>query len=81
MVVIVDYVAGIAGGVAVVLVGHPFDTTKTRLQTAPAGFYSSSADCVRKTFHGEGIAGFYSGIQSPLLGKYYMQIFCVLSVN
>ena len=39
MVLITDYIAGITGGVAVVLVGHPFDTTKTRLQTAPVGHY------------------------------------------
>lgn len=65
---IVDYIAGVAGGVAVVLVGHPFDTTKTRLQTAPHGFYTDTMDCVKKTFHREGFKGFYSGINSPLAG-------------
>lgn len=64
----VDYVAGIAGGIAVVLVGHPFDTTKTRLQTAPQGFYTGTVDCVRKTFRIEGLSGFYAGIRSPLAG-------------
>ena len=66
----VDYLAGIAGGIAVVVVGHPFDTTKTRLQTAPQGFYSGTADCVRKTFRVEGLSGFYSGIRSPLAGTF-----------
>ena len=66
---LVDYVAGIAGGIAVVLVGHPFDTTKTRLQTAPRGFYTGTVDCVRKTFNAEGLSGFYAGIRSPLAGS------------
>ena len=35
----IDYVAGVCGGIAVVLIGHPFDTTKTRLQTSPPNFY------------------------------------------
>ena len=30
--VLINYVSGVCGGIAVVLVGHPFDTTKTRLQ-------------------------------------------------
>lgn len=30
--VLINYVSGVCGGVAVVLIGHPFDTTKTRLQ-------------------------------------------------
>ena len=57
-----DYLAGVAGGVAVVLIGHPFDTIKTRLQTSPGGVYNGTIDCVRKTFQQEGSKGFYSGI-------------------
>jgi solute carrier family 25 (mitochondrial carnitine/acylcarnitine transporter), member 20/29 len=57
-----DYVAGVAGGVAVVLIGHPFDTIKTRLQTSPVGVYSGTVDCLKKTLHQEGMKGFYSGI-------------------
>jgi hypothetical protein len=41
--------------------GHPFDTTKTRLQTSPHGFYNGTIDCVKKTLKSEGIGGFYSG--------------------
>jgi solute carrier family 25 (mitochondrial carnitine/acylcarnitine transporter), member 20/29 len=66
---LVDILAGTLGGIAVVLVGHPFDTTKTRLQTAPSGFYQGTLDCVHKTFQWEGFSGFYSGIFSPLGGK------------
>ena len=57
-----DYLAGVAGGVAVVLIGHPFDTVKTRLQTSPLGIYHGTVDCVQKTFRQEGAKGFYSGI-------------------
>lgn len=63
-----DIVAGTCGGLAVVLVGHPFDTTKTRMQTAPNKFYSGTIDCVRKTYQWEGLRGFYAGICSPLAG-------------
>jgi|LauGreSBDMM110SN_4_FD.fasta_scaffold60559_1 solute carrier family 25 carnitine/acylcarnitine transporter 20/29 len=64
-----DIIAGICGGISVVLVGHPFDTVKTLLQTAPEGYYKSTIDCVKKTYKHEGIRGFYSGIGSPLLGQ------------
>lgn len=56
-----EYVAGVAGGVVVVFVGHPFDTTKTRLQTSPQGFYRGTIDCVKQTLKREGFRGFYSG--------------------
>ena len=59
-----EYLAGVAGGIVVVLVGHPFDTTKTRLQTSPLGFYGGTIDCVKKTLRREGVGGFYSGAYS-----------------
>jgi solute carrier family 25 (mitochondrial carnitine/acylcarnitine transporter), member 20/29 len=71
--ILIDYFAGVAGGIAVVLVGHPFDTTKTRLQTSPRGYYSSSLDCVSKTFKHEGFAGFYKGLMSPLAGQMFFR--------
>ena len=66
---LVDYVAGVCGGVTVVLVGHPFDTTKTRLQVSPKGFYAGTLDCVSKTWRHEGLRGFYAGMSSPMLGQ------------
>jgi solute carrier family 25 carnitine/acylcarnitine transporter 20/29 len=65
----IDMTAGVAGGIVVVLTGHPFDTTKTRLQTAPPGFYTGTLDCVKKTLKWEGLNGFFTGIQSPLCGN------------
>ena len=41
--------AGGVGGVFAVVVGHPFDLVKVRLQTADKGVYSGAMDVVRKT--------------------------------
>ncbi|KAJ6574958.1 carnitine/acyl carnitine carrier [Mycena capillaripes] len=63
-----SFIAGGFGGVAAVLVGHPFDLTKTRLQTAPAGVYTGAIDVVKKTVAKDGITGLYRGMIPPLLG-------------
>ena len=64
-------VSGTAGGIAVVAVGHPFDTVKVRLQsqsiTKP--IYSGAFDCVKKTLAWEGVGGLYKGVASPLAGQ------------
>ncbi|KAI4760185.1 hypothetical protein E4T51_06757 [Aureobasidium sp. EXF-12344] len=52
-------VAGGAGGVAAVIVGHPFDLVKVRLQTAQAGVYSGAMDVVRRTVAKEGLVRGY----------------------
>lgn len=65
----IDYLSGVFGGIAVVLIGHPFDTTKTRLQTSPPNFYVNTMDCVSKTIKWEGVYGLYKGILSPLFGQ------------
>ncbi len=69
----IDMIAGVVGGMVVVLVGHPFDTVKIRLQTAPLLFYKSSIDCVQKTMQWEGVKGFYTGILSPLSGQMFFR--------
>jgi solute carrier family 25 carnitine/acylcarnitine transporter 20/29 len=48
-------VAGAAGGVCAVVVGHPFDLVKVRMQTAQKGVYSGAMDVVRKTVAREGL--------------------------
>lgn len=48
--------AGGVGGVCAVVVGHPFDLVKVRMQTAQAGVYSGAMDVVRKTIAREGLA-------------------------
>ncbi|KAI0068305.1 hypothetical protein BV25DRAFT_1867311 [Artomyces pyxidatus] len=63
-----SFVSGGFGGIAAVLVGHPFDLTKTRLQTAPPGTYTGGLDVVRKTLARDGATGLYRGVVPPLLG-------------
>lgn len=63
-----SFIAGGFGGVSAVLVGHPFDLTKTRLQTAAPGAYTGAIDVVRKTLARDGVTGLYRGMVPPLLG-------------
>jgi len=52
--------AGGAGGVCAVLVGHPFDLVKVRMQTAEKGVYTGAIDVVRKIVGREGAKVQYS---------------------
>ena len=61
--------AGGVGGVCAVLVGHPFDLVKVRMQTAEKGVYTGAIDVVRKTVAREGLRkGLYAGVSAPLVG-------------
>jgi solute carrier family 25 carnitine/acylcarnitine transporter 20/29 len=62
-------VAGGVGGICAVVVGHPFDLVKVRMQTAEKGVYSGAMDVARKTIAKEGLArGLYAGVSAPLVG-------------
>jgi solute carrier family 25 carnitine/acylcarnitine transporter 20/29 len=62
-------VAGGVGGLCAVVVGHPFDLVKVRLQTSEKGVYTGAMDVVRKTIAKEGLArGLYAGVSAPLVG-------------
>lgn len=62
-------VAGGFGGICAVIVGHPFDLVKVRLQTAERGVYSSAVDVVRKSIARDGVRrGLYAGVSAPLVG-------------
>ncbi|ORX35077.1 putative carnitine/acyl carnitine carrier [Kockovaella imperatae] len=63
-----SFLSGGFGGISCVLVGHPFDLTKTRLQTAAPGTYTGALNVVRKTVAADGIRGMYRGITPPLVG-------------
>ena len=57
---------GVAHAVSTIVVGYPFDTVKTRLQT---GMYKGEwpiARCVRDTLRTEGAASFYRGCSVPM---------------
>jgi len=66
-----SFLAGWAGGVGILAVGHPFDTVKTRLQDMPkpkpgeAPMYTGAMDVVKKTIKSEGFFGLYKGVIGP----------------
>ena len=64
-------ISGTAGGVAICLVGHPFDTLKIRLQTQSVHkpVYSGLSDCFVKTLRWEGIGGLYKGVGESFLSR------------
>ena len=51
-----DFAAGGVGGIFAVVVGHPFDLVKVRMQTAEKGVYTGAMDVVKKTIAKEGMA-------------------------
>jgi solute carrier family 25 carnitine/acylcarnitine transporter 20/29 len=62
-------VAGGVGGVFAVVVGHPFDLVKVRMQTAEKGVYTGAMDVLRKGIAREGLVrGLYAGVSAPLVG-------------
>lgn len=61
--------AGGFGGVCAVVVGHPFDLVKVRLQTSERGVYNGALDVVRKSVARDGLRrGLYAGVSAPLVG-------------
>jgi len=75
------FIAGGVGGACLVLVGHPLDTIKVRIQTmviepgkqAP---YSGTFDCAKKIIAKEGALGLYRGMGAPLTGVTPMYALC-----
>lgn len=67
-----DLTAGTVGGIANLVVGHPFDTIKVKLQSQPSPApgqlpkYAGALDAVKKTVAAEGPRGLYKGMGAPL---------------
>lgn len=67
-----DLTAGTIGGAAQLIVGHPFDTIKVKLQSQPVPppgqrpKYSGAIDAVKQTVAAEGPRGLYKGMGAPL---------------
>ncbi|KDR08335.1 mitochondrial basic amino acids transporter-like [Zootermopsis nevadensis] len=65
-----DFFAGCLGGCAGIMMGHPFDTIKVRLQTQnfrnPQ--YKGAVDCLTSILKKESIWGLYKGMSSPMAG-------------
>ncbi|KAH8070418.1 hypothetical protein JL721_5189 [Aureococcus anophagefferens] len=59
-----ELVAGGAGGASMVVVGHPLDTVKVRMQASDG--YRSALHCVIRTSRAEGPLALYKGMIMPL---------------
>ncbi|KAI5693402.1 hypothetical protein M8J75_015401 [Diaphorina citri] len=64
------FFAGGVGGILTVLVGHPFDTVKVRLQTMSTEKpqYKGTFDCFTKIVRNESAVGLYKGMGAPITG-------------
>ena len=65
------FVAGWLGGCTGLLVGHPWDTVRVRLQTQGGNVpmrYNSTLHCIRNIIQTESVFGLYKGLAFPLLG-------------
>lgn len=67
-----DLCAGTLGGAGQLVVGHPFDTIKVKLQSQPAPLpgqppkFAGAMDAVKQTLAAEGPRGLYKGMGAPL---------------
>jgi len=61
-----DSLGGFVSGSLSVIIGHPFDTIKVRLQAGHSP-YASAFDCLRSTVRAEGARALFQGLLSPLL--------------
>ncbi|KAF0930667.1 hypothetical protein E2562_034196 [Oryza meyeriana var. granulata] len=67
-----DLTAGTVGGAAQLIVGHPFDTIKVKLQSQPTPAqgqppkFAGAMDAVKQTLAAEGPRGLYKGMGAPL---------------
>ncbi|GAA5944752.1 hypothetical protein JCM10213_009209 [Rhodosporidiobolus nylandii] len=62
------FAAGTASGITKLIVGHPFDVVKVRLQCSPPGTYAGPLDALRKTVGREGPRALYKGATPPAFG-------------
>eukprot|EP00743_Colponemidia_sp_Colp-15_P004457 GILK01004807.1.p1 GENE.GILK01004807.1~~GILK01004807.1.p1 ORF type:complete len:308 (+),score=38.14 GILK01004807.1:32-925(+) len=64
-----SFVCGAASGVSKLVIGHPFDTLKVRMQVEGGyGRFKGPLDCLKTTARTEGIRGLYKGATPPLFG-------------
>jgi len=60
---------GLSSAISRIVVGHPFDTIKVRMQTEGGhGRFIGPLDCLQQTLKLEGIRGIYKGVTPPLFG-------------
>ncbi|KAK8692620.1 hypothetical protein V6N13_076076 [Hibiscus sabdariffa] len=67
-----EYVAGLFAGVATVIIGHPFDTVKVKLQkhntTVHGITYRNGLHCTARILATEGVRGLYTGATPSFVG-------------
>ena len=61
------FVGGTVSGLTKLLVGHPFDTVKIRLQCDP-GRYAGPIACLRSLVRHESVWAVYKGCVPPAIG-------------
>ncbi|CAH8527157.1 unnamed protein product [Schistosoma rodhaini] len=82
-----SFLAGGFGGACCIVIGHPFDTIKVRLQTMPhvtsgaTPMYYGTFDCVKKTVAADGIFGLYKGMGAPIAGVAPVFAICFFGYN
>ena len=64
-----SFLSGGIGGVAAVLVGHPFDLIKVRMQTGTGSANAGVFGALSKTLRSEGVRGLYRGVSAPLVAS------------
>jgi len=63
-----SFLAGGVGGLGAVIVGHPFDLVKVRMQTGTVGAAQGGVfGIMRKTLVQEGVRGLYRGVSAPIV--------------
>lgn len=78
-----SFLCGGVGGMCLVLVGHPLDTIKVRIQTMQVlpgqpPPYQGMVDCASQIVKKEGVKGLYKGMAAPLAGVAPMYALCFL---
>mmetsp|Transcript_21908 Transcript_21908/g.89106 ORF Transcript_21908/g.89106 Transcript_21908/m.89106 type:complete len:299 (-) Transcript_21908:880-1776(-) len=63
---VVDVAAGSCGGAGQIIVGHPFDTIKVKLQMSASASDHGAVSIFRKVVKTEGMPGLFRGIGPPL---------------
>ncbi len=59
--------AGAIAGSAMTAIGHPFDTTKVRMQAMSEVRFTSTMHCLSHTIAKEGVLGLYKGLSPALM--------------
>ncbi|TPX36594.1 hypothetical protein SmJEL517_g01297 [Synchytrium microbalum] len=66
---VTSIIAGILSGATKLLIGHPFDTVKVRIQSEGGlGRFKGPLDCLLATVRREGVFALYKGATPPLIG-------------